>query len=747
MSVKLNISFLMILMTALLAATEMRAANVFNGLDFSIEGQGRSSGVIAAIRINNNSEDEFRNKLGPLLIYVDDVYSPIWIEAFNMVLAPGKSKEIEVSGFSIINHMPVLSSGQTFEKDLRIYSVADLDFVTKEGDLNLSERPSEQNIGKDYYITYPGTDVRFPYLVDPIAQPEVFASLLLEIESWLQVAYDRMHREGAINTALKANPVEEQNFMLQLVTWMYSGMVSGTDYNQSQLYQDLLVKFNKAFKKANKGSEARMLGEIQRESERFFDNALKIGQEAGIFVDTRKNDSGSVVDALQRGGWCNLPGLKTPVFVEDPLTCEILNTGSGLLDSDAVLTTSLTGAPIIELNTIDHELKPGRIFSFSGVLNGDLNSRKFALKIANSEERSINILPDPTSGAFDYNWKVVNNGAVRVKLVSSDATGNNEEIFVSEFQVHETEITAGIGEEFMVNNKPVRVEWVERDRISLRSGSISYPMAFGDQISIFGNIFELYQIDIGAKKASLRVLWKDCCNTEQSPDSAPTSPLMVFRAGTDLISKGYKGVVLPPDFGYKTDTRTVGILAPEPSSKSSLCCGWQKFNGLDMQWETFLAIRMKQILEYKLDSVSDETGSIRVVLIDPVTRQLMANLNLLNETRSDEDKIWPLKKLINPDFVVDNSVLLSCCESVEDAGCSRVPVNVQMESMMINADNGLILTTVTSDKDQYDDSRKKSFALCYDPLSGTRNDFREYIIEQYCQKAANELIDKLSRRI
>ncbi len=752
MPAKLKISFWIVLMTSSGWTLDVLAGSDFHGLQFAIVGKGKASGELATVTLSNGGQDEFRNTIGPLLIFVDEVYSPVWIDSFSVVLAQGKSKEIEVQGISLINHMPVLPAGQTFDKNLRIYSTRELEFVAPEIDLtdSLPTISSGQIAEGDYYITYPGTDVRFEYLVDPNTHPKVFSALLMETENWLQVTYSRMQKAGMISTALKGNPKEERNFLGQLITWMYAGKVSGVEYNKSLLYEDLLVKFKKAFKNVNKDSEQRFLSEIERESERFFNNALKIGEEAGVFIDTRRKGAGDHALVSHHGGWCHLADLKSHVFVEDPLTCEIVNAGPGLLENDAVLAVTMSEEPLIALNAVDHELKPGRIFSFSGVLKGDLDSRNFALKIANSEEKTIKILPDPISGAFEYNWKVLNDGGLRVRLTSSDVNGNDEDIFVTEFQIRETEVTAGLGEQFKISDTPLNIEQVGPDNIILRAGNINYPLYTKNQVGILGKIFELVRVDWNTKRATMRVLWKDCCKedyTSGPASSASSNGIALFTTDRDLISMGYKGVILPPAFGFKTGVRTIGIITPQPATEAAFCCGWQKFDGLNLQWETILAIRLKSILESKMDSLAEKLGPIRVILIDPMTRQLMANLDKFNEARSDENKIWPRKKLVNPDFVVENSVMMTCCTMSADDACNRVPVKVQIESMMIKAGNGIILTHLTSDNDSASGSNKNRFDMCYDPLSPTRNDFREYVIEQYCQKVAKELIDRLSRRI
>ena len=110
--------------------------------------------------------------------------------------------------------------------------------------------------------------------------------------------------------------------------------------------------------------------------------------------------------------------------------------------------------------------------------------------------------------------------------------------------------------------------------------------------------------------------------------------------------------------------------------------------------------------------------------------------------------MWPQKKLINPDVIIENRIFLECCGSFSDGACVRIPVKVSGESMMINATNGLILAQASTATEDYEQEKRHSnaFEMCYDPNSGASDAFRDHFLKLYCEKAANEFIDRLGRR-
>ena len=308
-----------------------------DSLIYSARGTGRTTGHIANLFIENPTDDAVEVTIGPFIIPTTGNYQSYFVpESLTKHLPAGAKLTVPLNGYCLVIRKKPVPDGQEMvpvEKwltpsltypdkavtptSLKI-DVTDLPNLGKEQALvttipfpnttaqghpmssavlesnSYERRPDEDK--DNITITYPGTDIKFPYRIDLDKNLEQAAPFIFYTVPALIEAYNEIERDPnkTVATPYDLLPDKEKDVCLQQAVWIGMAELEGDDYTLEEFRDNLASQFE-----TTSGTTIDDAPQEQKEAfdtgvNQFWDAFTLIGVEAKVLRET--SDEGDVIE-------------------------------------------------------------------------------------------------------------------------------------------------------------------------------------------------------------------------------------------------------------------------------------------------------------------------------------------------------------------------------------------------------------------------------------------------------------------
>lgn len=200
-----------------------------SSLVYRPRGTGRTTGHIITLSVHNRSADSAHVQIGPCLIPSTGRYQGYVVNRPQDVTVPPLGKvEVALSGYCTNVFKPAVPDGAT------VASVEDWTFLEESAPIPWAARPLSPGFTAlngapvdSVWLTYPGTDVPFPYKIDFDEHPESATALLIQVVNEIE----RTVEELAPLLSLPGGEwAGRQQTVVQQVFWQYTARLAGGLY-------------------------------------------------------------------------------------------------------------------------------------------------------------------------------------------------------------------------------------------------------------------------------------------------------------------------------------------------------------------------------------------------------------------------------------------------------------------------------------------------------------------------------------
>lgn len=248
-----------------------------SGMLAKATGTGRTTGHIADLALENNTERSIHADIGPFFIPVTGKYQPYLVPSSTIVTVPPHSGlSVSLDGLCADIHMPPVPAGMPMVPVHEWISPRPV----REGWEPEESAGWVSNPGS--VITVPGTDESLLYSIDLSKHPDEAAPLLFQMATRITEAYDSLKNEGKIDTPFSQNPDKERESVIQQTFWISAAALTGVAYK----LDDFAKKTEEQFEKST-GKNVRNLPEEEKKQlengiSGFWETFQAVGAEAKV---------------------------------------------------------------------------------------------------------------------------------------------------------------------------------------------------------------------------------------------------------------------------------------------------------------------------------------------------------------------------------------------------------------------------------------------------------------------------------
>lgn len=255
------------------------------GVVFSAQGTGRTTGHVVTLNIVNASTTEKVLQIGPYLIPSADTTQGYMIpDAKTVRIAPGKTRQLALEGYCTNPFLPpVREAGQ-----LRKYK----DWV--DADRSIAIRPGMNlSIFKGYerkppamddtvHLLYPGTEHTFDYMIDIDAFPQTSAALVKTLIDSIESAYNQMESQDKIRTPFHSEPGRQRETVIQQSFWIAVSLLKGGQYSYEQLRHNLIRQYEKNVGMPHADFSEKLKRDLESGMKAFWTTFIRVGETAAV---------------------------------------------------------------------------------------------------------------------------------------------------------------------------------------------------------------------------------------------------------------------------------------------------------------------------------------------------------------------------------------------------------------------------------------------------------------------------------
>ncbi|MBK8493303.1 MAG: hypothetical protein IPL49_21080 [Saprospirales bacterium] len=146
-------------------------------------------------------------------------------------------------------------------------------------------QPVEEEEMGNVIITYPGTDIPFPYTIDIAEHPEEAAPFLFTSIEGIKEAYNDLVFEDLINTPFTSiDPIQESEAVPQQMEWVYTSALEGEPYTQEDFKGNIVEQFNENSPVSFEDAPEAVKEQIETGTLQFWGTYTAVGEKAKILV-------------------------------------------------------------------------------------------------------------------------------------------------------------------------------------------------------------------------------------------------------------------------------------------------------------------------------------------------------------------------------------------------------------------------------------------------------------------------------
>ena len=258
-------------------------------LKVKVEGTGRTTGHVITLTVFNPTDEAQRLKVGPAITRVVGEYQDyIIIDLVDVELAPGENLVIPLDGFCIHIRRPPLPNGEP-GPDITTWitpdNMAPLLLPGETPPPGSGFEPVEEEEMGNVIITYPGTDIPFPYTIDIAEHPEEAAPFLFVSTPEIIEAYHELVFEDSVATPFSTiDPIQESEAVPQQIEWVYSSALEGEPYTQEDFRGNIIEQFEANSPTSFDDAPDAVKDQIEDGTLQFWGTYTAVGEKAKILV-------------------------------------------------------------------------------------------------------------------------------------------------------------------------------------------------------------------------------------------------------------------------------------------------------------------------------------------------------------------------------------------------------------------------------------------------------------------------------
>jgi len=257
-------------------------------------GTGRTTGHIANLSIQNNTDNPIKAQIGPLFIPSDGQYHPYIVPTpIRIIVNPGATTTAKLNGYCTDIHLPPVPENKPMppiDSWLEQPS-AGMDLPenwqpqTNQGWQPLSGTDANNVAGDGRpQLLVPGTNRPLNHTINQITHPKEAAPILLSAINEITEAYENMSTSEEINTPFKGNPEKERESVIQQTFWIYTAALTGTVYKLSDFEKKTHEQFEKSTGNKVSGLNPEQKKELDKGVNDFWNTFQAVGAEAKVIL-------------------------------------------------------------------------------------------------------------------------------------------------------------------------------------------------------------------------------------------------------------------------------------------------------------------------------------------------------------------------------------------------------------------------------------------------------------------------------
>ncbi len=258
-----------------------------DGVRYHAAGTGNTTGHIVDLDIYNSTAKRLKLNLGPYLIpSADTTQGYVVPDRYEVDVPAGGVKKIELKGYCTNPLLPPVQLGgnlKPYAKWVLSAHSPEIDTSTRldtlEGFAPFSPLPSDSIL-----FCYPGTDRPFLYVIDIDEYPAPSARLVVEITKRIVKAYDRLKKEGKIQTPFSGDVMKEAWSIKQQAIWYTLSLLKGTNYGKEALRSSLIAQYEEMRDEKYENMSEGIKKQLEEGINAFWDAILEVGLEAKVIL-------------------------------------------------------------------------------------------------------------------------------------------------------------------------------------------------------------------------------------------------------------------------------------------------------------------------------------------------------------------------------------------------------------------------------------------------------------------------------
>jgi hypothetical protein len=247
-------------------------------------GTGQTTGHIATLTVSNPGKEAITLNIGPFLIPSSGKFQGYGVPGvYDVVVPPKGSVDIPLSGYCTNPFVPPVSPGADMPRYDTWVTPGETPFITPGATLRPEDgfifTPVSDSLPA---VTYPGTDIPFPYTINIDAHPDKAAELVIDILHALETAYNDLEQAGGISTPFSGDPPAQQSAVIQQTFWIIIGILTGRAYEFTDFRDNLVQQFETNTNTPLTNAPPRQQEELESGIEAFWSTFQLVGVEAKV---------------------------------------------------------------------------------------------------------------------------------------------------------------------------------------------------------------------------------------------------------------------------------------------------------------------------------------------------------------------------------------------------------------------------------------------------------------------------------
>lgn len=259
-------------------------------------GTGQTTGHIATLEIHNPTDQAIQFGIRALFIPATRKHQGYVIPSLpEILIPPGATVLQELTGYCTDVFQVATPAGAALPSFQQWVSLDDPVMQLPSGELLI---PRQQITGPlppgftirqpgepGLVLTWPGTDIPFPYIIDDVIHPEAVAPFAFQILREISITYDSLFHLGVIHTPYSDDPPRQRETVIQHTFWTAMGLLTGREYDKEDLSGHIEAQYRENTGISVNKAPVPVRKELESGIEQFWSTFTLVGVEAKVLSE------------------------------------------------------------------------------------------------------------------------------------------------------------------------------------------------------------------------------------------------------------------------------------------------------------------------------------------------------------------------------------------------------------------------------------------------------------------------------